>query len=62
MAKTEFKGLKQIDGTASGFTTETLEKGYVYFVRTSNDGDEGYVFLNGKKYGEIPDEIDCGTY
>lgn len=62
MAKNEFKGFKQIDGTVSGFTTESLEDGYVYFVRTSSNGEEGFVYLNGKKYGEVPDIINCGTY
>ena len=51
--KTAFKGFKQINGLASGFTESSLEQGYVYFVRTSTDKTEGYIYFNGKKYGNI---------
>lgn len=61
MAKQVFKGFKIVDGTVSGFTTDNFENGYVYFVRTSDDKEDGYIYLNGKKYGQ-EHVIDCGTY
>lgn len=62
MARKIFKGFMQVDGTASGFTTDNFEDGYIYFVRTTEDGDNGYMWFNGKKYGEDESRIDCGTY
>ena len=62
MAEKIFKGFRQVDGTAEGFSTNDFEEGYIYFVRTSADKEEGYLSFNGKKYGEVPDIIDCGTY
>lgn len=61
MAKITFKGFKQLDGTTPGFTTDGLEDGYIYFIRTSGDEEDGYLFFNGKKYGR-DHVIDCGTY
>ena len=55
--KIAFKGFKQVNGLASGFTESSLEQGYVYFVRTSTDKTEGYIYFNGKKYGNI-DSLD----
>ncbi len=62
MAKQVFKGFKQIDGTANGFSTDDLEDGYIYFVRTSADEEDGYIWFNGKKYGQDETNIDCGEY
>ena len=62
MAAKVFKGFQQVDGTAQNFSTENFEDGYVYFVRTDEDGDEGYIWFNGKKYGEDNRVIDCGDY
>ena len=53
MAKTLFKGFKQVNGLAEGFTESSLEQGYVYLVRTNADKTEGYIYFNGKKYGNI---------
>lgn len=41
------KGFKQV------FETEELqfENGYIYFVRTNGTKTDGYIYLNGKKYG-----------
>ena len=55
-------GFKQVDGTASGFTESDFENNYLYFVRTNAEKTEGYLWLNGKRYGEMPKEIDCGTF
>jgi len=62
MAKKIFKGFKQVDGTAPGFSPEDFENGYIYFVRTSSDLEDGYIWFNGKKYGKDESRIDCGTY
>jgi hypothetical protein len=57
-----FKGVRQVNGLAEGFDESLLEDGYIYFVRTSEDKKYGYVYLNGKRYGESKPVIDCGTY
>lgn len=62
MANKVFKGFRQVDGTAQGFSTDGFENGYVYFVRTDANGDDGYIWFNGKKYGEDERYIDCGEY
>ena len=62
MAAKIFKGFQLVDGTVSGFTTNSFEEGYIYFVRTDEDGDQGYLWFNGKKYGEDSSVIDCGEY
>ena len=62
MAAKIFKGFRQVDGTDSNFSTNDFEYGYIYFVRTSEDGEDGYLWFNGKKYGEDETTIDCGTY
>ena len=61
MSKQEFKGFRQVDGTKPGFTTDDFEDGYIYFVRTSADKEDGYIWLNEKKYGQ-EHTIDCGEY
>lgn len=62
MAAKVFKGFRQVDGTVNNFSTDSFEDGYVYFVRTDSEGDEGYIWFNGKKYGEDNRVIDCGEY
>ena len=62
MALKVFKGFKQVDGTADNFSAETFEAGYVYFVRTDASGETGYLYFNGKKYGDDDTYIDCGEY
>ena len=62
MALKVFKGFKQVDGTVNGFSTDDFETGYVYFVRTDLSGDTGYLYFNGKKYGDDDTYIDCGEY
>lgn len=47
-----FKGIKLINGTSKDFTLDNLtDKSVLYFIRTSNNKDEGYLYFNGKKYG-----------
>ena len=62
MADIIFEGFKQVDGTAPDFDEKDFENGYIYFVRTSEDKEEGYIWFNGKKYGQQEHIIDCGTY
>ena len=44
-----FKGFKQVV-EQSGLT---FENGYIYFVRTNDAKTEGYIYFNGKKYGNV---------
>jgi len=44
-----FKGFKQVI-EQSGLT---FEDGYIYFVRTNDAKTEGYIYFNGKKYGNV---------
>lgn len=46
-----FKGFKQIVEPASGLTS--LDNGYIYLVRTNDAKTEGYIYFNGKKYGNV---------
>ena len=46
MAQNVFKGFRQV---VAPYTT--FENGYVYFVRTDEGKEDGYVYFNGKKYG-----------
>lgn len=57
-----FKGIRQVNGLTSGFDDSLLEDGYLYLVRTSEDKKYGYVYLNGKRYGNAVRGIDCGIY
>jgi predicted nuclease with TOPRIM domain len=45
-----FKGFKQVVEQSSGLT---FENGYIYFVRTNDAKTEGYIYFNGKKYGNV---------
>ena len=58
----KLEGIVLLDGTKEDFTTNGLETNKIYFIRTSPNGDSGYIFVNGKKYGTQEDEIDCGEY
>lgn len=60
MSSKKFLGIKQINGTKENFSVKDLEDGYMNFVRTDKNGDEGYIHINGKSYGKIEKEIDCG--
>ena len=57
MAKQLFKGFKQVI-FESGMT---FENGYIYFVRESEDKEQGYIYFNGKKYGNVK-TINAGEY
>lgn len=48
---TIFKGFKQVSENDVGVIT--FESGYLYFVRTNENKEEGYLYFNGKKYGNI---------
>lgn len=46
-------GFKFIDGSAEGFSVENIDgydKNTLYFIRTDADGENGYLYINGKKY------------
>ena len=60
MANKLFKGFKQV--TQTSFNSITPEEGIIYFVRTGTVDDSGYIYFNGKKYGEDETVIDCGDY
>ena len=46
-----FKGFKQVIANEG----MTLENGYLYLVRTNENKADGYLYLNGKKYGTAAD-------
>ena len=46
-----FKGFKQVIAKEG----MTLENGYLYLVRTNENKADGYLYLNGKKYGTAAD-------
>ena len=56
------KGIRQVNGTSPSFNEDSLEDGYLYLIRTSDNKEYGYVYLNGKRYGMNSNVIDCGTY
>lgn len=62
MAAQIFKGFRQVDGTSQNFSTDNFQNGYIYFVRTDSTGENGYLWFNGKKYGEDDTIINCGDY
>lgn len=60
-----FKGFRFIDGTKEGFNDEQLEPDTINFVRTDNEGKEGYIKALGKTYGKTYVDvgtINCGEY
>lgn len=64
MAENKFKGVNMYDGTKKDFDENKLEDGYLNLVRTDADGNNGYIYMNGKSYGKSAaiTNIDCGTY
>lgn len=67
MNELNFKGFGVYDGTKEGFDPTTLVNGYVYFIRTDTNGESGYIYFNGKKYGNGGGSgsittIDAGEY
>ena len=47
-----FGGFQVINGSADGFNLSGLtDKTVIYFVRTSANKEDGYIYFNGKKYG-----------
>lgn len=67
MSNLNFKGFGVYDGTKESFDPTTLSEGYVYFIRTDADGESGYIYFNGKKYGNggsggTITGIDAGEY
>lgn len=59
---TTFKGIKMWDGTKAGFSVDDLENGYIHLIRTDANKEQGYIYINGKKYGTSSNHIDCGFY
>ena len=53
MAKQIFKGFKQL--SAAAFSGITPEVGVLYFIRTSEAKEDGFLYFNGKKYGTAKD-------
>lgn len=64
MANITLNGVQFLDGTSPNFTLNGLDKYTMYFIRTDEDGEEGYIYFNGKKYGKIEtvSGVDCGEY
>ena len=48
-----FKGFKQL--SAAAFSAISPEVGVLYFIRTSETKEDGYLYFNGKKYGTAKD-------
>lgn len=47
-----FGGFKVINGSADGFNLSGLtDKTVIYFVRTDESKEDGFIYFNGKKYG-----------
>ena len=51
MAQTIFKGFKLMAQAAFTAESFTPEAGYLYFVRTNDGKEDGFLYFNGKKYG-----------
>lgn len=60
MSKSIFKGFKAHDGTKESDNL-ILEDGYIHFIRTDSNKENGYIYFNGKKYGNTS-VIDAGEY
>ena len=58
--KSQIKGFGFVDGTKEGFDYENLQDDVLYFVRTSDDKEQGLTYFNGKKYGNP--SINAGEY
>lgn len=59
----KLNGIEMVDGTKEGFDVESLNNNNnkLYFVRTDEDREDGFIVMNGKKYGTA-NNIDCGEY
>ena len=62
MADLNFKGFRLIDGTKDNFNPTTLENGYMHFIRTDSNGENGYIYFYGKKYGNVLSLVVSTTY
>jgi hypothetical protein len=67
MDELQFKGFGAYDGTKKDFDITKLEDGYVHFIRTDANGENGYIYFNGRKYGvggggSVITGIDAGEY
>ena len=60
MAEGKIKGFGFENATKEGFDYDKLQDDVIYFVRTSEDKENGLVYFNGKKYGNP--SIDAGEY
>lgn len=59
----QLKGIELVDGTKDTFDINNLNQlNKLYFVRTSADNDNGFIYFNGKKYGVNTTVLNCGTY
>lgn len=60
----ELNGVQLLNGLDPNFSLVGLDKHTIYFIRTEEDGENGYIYFNGKKYGvgEKITGIDCGEY
>ena len=57
-------GFKFIDGSAEGFTFDSItyfDKRTLYFIRTDADGEKGFLYINGKKYGQTKTSIESAA-
>jgi len=61
MGLENIKSIGFVNGTKPGFDYDDLEKDVLYFVRTSSDKENGLVYFNGKKYGNV-NLINAGEY
>ena len=53
-----FKGFQLVNGTADNFDIASLnDKLTLYFVRTNDDSNDGYLYFNGKKYATGADSV-----
>lgn len=44
--------IELVDGTTEGFSLDSLtDNKKLYFVRSTPEGDNGFIYLNGKQYG-----------
>lgn len=63
--KLKLDGIYLVDGTKPDFNIDELDdREKMYFVRTDKNKENGYIYLNKKKYGngESITKIDCGEY
>lgn len=58
----KLNSIEMVDGTKEGFDVESLnDYNKLYFVRTDENREDGFIVMNGKKYGTA-NNIDCGEY